>query len=325
MCGVIAICQVCQKHVKGSIKVSSNFILHMRSKHPKKYAEFKAKKNENRQKTGRKSALSEDVLNFLCDTCSPLSLIESKSFLKLFPGKKMPSRRSITRLLSDSNQKYVHKLSIALENVNCTQIWHKCHRPKSAEIISAVLSSQLITPCVTRWNSLYDSVKKLLEHKHKLGELCYRLGVPSFLGSEIEYLEEYLKVLKPIAEGIDFLQGEQNMFFGYFIPTLVSIKMKLRRLENENLAFLERVNIEMQKALHKRFEKYFYLKEDSLDAVIAAIVIPDVKLRFLKTLLETANNITEDDIKTHLNHYGLEFAKQLEKTPNATSISSQAS
>ncbi|XP_058980897.1 uncharacterized protein LOC131803556 [Musca domestica] len=115
------------------------------------------------------------------------------------------------------------------------------------------------------------------------------------------------------------------MFFGYFIPTLVSIKMKLRRLENENLAFLERVNIEMQKALHKRFEKYFYLKEDSLDAVIAAIVIPDVKLRFLKTLLETANNITEDDIKTHLNHYGLEFAKQLEKTPNATSISSQAS
>lgn len=101
--------------------------------------------------------------------------------------------------------------------------------------------------------------------------------------------------------------------------------MKLRRLEYEKLAFLDRVNIEMQEALLKRFEKYFYLKEDSLDAVIAAIVIPDVKLRFLKTLVETAKNFTEDDIKTHLNQYGLEFAKKFEKTPKATSSSSQAS
>lgn len=122
MCGVIAKCRVCQKEVKGSLRVTSNFILHLRTKHPKKYAEFIKEKEVTKNIAGRKSEFSENILNFLCDTCSSFNLIENKSFLKLFPGKKMPSRRSITRLLADSNQKQILKLSMALENVQyvCT-------------------------------------------------------------------------------------------------------------------------------------------------------------------------------------------------------------
>lgn len=209
--------------------------------------------------------------------------------------------------------------------LRCTQIWHKCHRPKSAEIIGAILSTQLKTPCVTRWNSLYDAVNHLIMNKENLGELCYRLGVSNFLASEIQYLEEYLQLLKPIAEAIDFLQSEKSMFFGYFIPTLVSIRVKMRRLESEQFLHLAGINIEMQLALLKRFEIFFYLKEESLDPVIAAIVIPDVKLKFLNILLETAKTFTVDDIKSHLIRYGLQFTNNYKQTPKSPSTPSTSS
>lgn len=150
-------------------------------------------------------------------------------------------------------------------------------------------------------------MKKLLDYKSKLNTLCYRLDVPTFEANEILYLEEYVKIMKPIAEAIDFLQSEQNMFFGYFLPTLVSIQVKLRRLDSQEVIFLSKANKEIQKSLIKRFEKYFLVEPEAWDAVIAAIVIPKIKLRFVKTLLETAVTHSEDEFRLKLNEYAREF------------------
>ena len=39
--------------------------------------------------------------------------------------------------------------------------------------------------------------------------------MPQFKQQEIEFLEEYLLLLQPVAAAIDILQGENNCYLGY--------------------------------------------------------------------------------------------------------------
>lgn len=93
------------------------------------------------------------------------------------------------------------------------------------------LGSQLKYPVATRWNSLYDSIKDLLSHKFKLYDLCQKLNIETFLDSEFEYLEEYIQLLQPIAEAIDFLQKDDGMLFGYLLPALATIQTKFGKIQ----------------------------------------------------------------------------------------------
>ena len=117
MNGIIAECQVCKKRVKGSLGVSSNFIWHLRKHHPNKHKEFKTKKAESSTKLKRKNSFNQNLLNFIGDTCSPLSVLEHKSFLKLFPAQHVPSRRTITRLLAESHQEFIENIKMILDNI----------------------------------------------------------------------------------------------------------------------------------------------------------------------------------------------------------------
>ncbi|XP_053954687.1 uncharacterized protein LOC128860916 [Anastrepha ludens] len=110
-------------------------------------------------------------------------------------------------------------------------------------------------------------------------------------------------------EAIDFLQGEKTMYFGYFIPTIVSLSIKMRRLEPKSLKYLTESSKKMHEALLKRFEKYFLIQPDAWDAVIAAISVPDIKLRFVKALLETAKTQTEEEVKKMFNTYVVKYGK----------------
>lgn len=81
---------------------------------------------------------------------------------------------------------------------------------------------QLSYPAVTRWNSLYASIKQIIDEKGKLKQLYEKLVVKDSLKeTEIIYLEEYLAILNPVAEALNFLQGEQNTFYGYLLPTII--------------------------------------------------------------------------------------------------------
>ena len=93
-------------------------------------------------------------------------------------------------------------------------LWNKSGRPKSAEVIKEVLGCSLRLPCVTRWNSLYDAIVLLLKHRDKLNETLQRLSLPIFRPNELDFLSEYVTVLKPIACALDRLQGEEVAFYG---------------------------------------------------------------------------------------------------------------
>ena len=103
----------------------------------------------------------------------------------------------------------LHKKIFMSSFKKATAIWNKCNFPKSAEIILNICKRNLLTPCITRWNSLFDSLQCLLKFEQcTLKDLCQKLCLPELTESKVEFLCEYCTVLKPIAIAIDKVQGE---------------------------------------------------------------------------------------------------------------------
>lgn len=49
--------------------------------------------------------------------------------------------------------------------------------------------------------------------------------------NQVHFIKEYCCVMQPLACALDILQGEQNMYVGYLLPTLVSLESKLKSLK----------------------------------------------------------------------------------------------
>ena len=95
----------------------------------------------------------------------------------------------------------------------CSALWNAASRPKSAEIIQEICQCQLRTPCVTRWNSLHDSITKLLDKCLLLPKLMSALSLQLLKDVEIEFLEEYRRILHPVAVALDRLQGSKSCYY----------------------------------------------------------------------------------------------------------------
>ena len=117
-----------------------------------------------------------------------------------------------------------------------TAVWNKCNLSKSAEIIFNICKWNLVTPCITRLNSIFDSLQCLLKFEQcTLKDLCQKLYLPELSKSEVEFLREYCTVLEPIAMAIDKVQGEQFSFYGYAIPVLRQTETSLKTIQNQSL------------------------------------------------------------------------------------------
>lgn len=124
-----------------------------------------------------------------------------------------------------------------------------------------------------------------------------KLEITAFVDNDFNYIEEYLKIQRPIAQAIDFLQGENNIYFGFLIPTLATIRNQLRVLKN-NITFkiLPQNLIELtEKSLVKRFEPYFELSSKVDFAIIASALCPSVKMNWLTSLKPSITD-TETEI-----------------------------
>lgn len=184
----------------------------------------------------------------------------------------------------------------------CRKLWTKAGRPGTAEIIMEVLGHTLSCPGETRWNSYFDCISRILHEdtKPKLATLHQKLGLPHFKETEIQYLEDYCQVMKPLATALDILQGETNTYFGYLLPTLTSLANKWEKMKNDFHGprhFSANLILNTcSEALFRRFSSVFEL--ESNEAVVAAVSLPKFKLRWFNTLKNLyQTNLSSDSIK----------------------------
>lgn len=158
---------------------------------------------------------------------------------------------------------------------------------------------QVTYPTPTRWNSLQDCTLQLLAifnnsvengddfaendlHKLLVATATKTSTFSSFSKAEIDYFTEYTTLMGPISKGLDYLQGDKYSYYGQLLPTLVSIEVKLDRMNNNPA--LTKIKSIIPKVL-ERFQERFYahlnFEESSRDAVVAAVCNPKYKLRWI--------------------------------------------
>lgn len=184
----------------------------------------------------------------------------------------------------------------------------------------STIGSSLVVPVVTRWNSLYHAVARLLHHKDVLNNLCEHLNLPTFSTSEIQYLESYKLLVEPIAEALDFLQGEQNIKFGYLLPAVMTLSNKLQKNGKKTEFVLKSVSVELEIKLRRRFSKYFDLSPEADTAITAAILTPNVKLNWLPVLKRISCSATTETIVKRALESILKFAVDKNVATNTTSF-----
>ena len=90
------------------------------------------------------------------------------------------------------------------------------------------LGRKLPTPCLTRWNSLYDSFKvlnSLLQTKlAQINAICIANNIATFAQTDKEVINEFLVVMEPIAASLDKLQSENDAYIGILLPTLYVLR-----------------------------------------------------------------------------------------------------
>nr|XP_013767484.1 PREDICTED: uncharacterized protein LOC106456273 [Pundamilia nyererei] len=157
-------------------------------------------------------------------------------------------------------------------------IWNKAHRSSGAsDVIEEIVQMRCVVPSVTRWSSEYHAIEKLMNlAESQLNEICEQLKVAKLHPQETVFLKEYAAILKPLAYSVNLFQGEKNCYFGYVIPTLLSLKAKLSEKLTQ-VQFSTHILLAIIKAIDTRFAAVLA----SHEARMAASTIPKFRLWWL--------------------------------------------
>ena len=114
----------------------------------------------------------------------------------------------------------------------CQALWNKYGRSVQAvEVVTQAFGIGLKRPNATRWNSVFMATERLVrlmtDHEVEFSDTCSKLDVPRFSDAEVAFLNEYVSVMKPVAQALNILQSDSKMYMGYLLPTLSALKDKL--------------------------------------------------------------------------------------------------
>ena len=136
-------------------------------------------------------------------------------------------------------------------------------------------------PVVTRWNSLFDAAQKIISHKDKLVSTFGKLNLTKLKANEWVFLEEFCKIMQPLATSLDKLQSEKKSFLGFVAPTILVLRRLLIQSSTE-VKYCKPLSIAIISGLEKRFHFIFDLTTPkSKDFIIASISNPKFKLNWV--------------------------------------------
>lgn len=204
----------------------------------------------------------------------------------------------------------------------CNILWKAAMRPKSAEIVETIIGHAIKRPGETRWNSLYDSLKQILSIKDKMNDLAKALGIKNILReNDFLYITEHLKCTAPMAEALDILQGENNVFYGTLLPCLLSLQRKLNALIELQWKYCKPLTTCLRDSLEKRFAEFFmFSTPEANNSALAALTHPKFKNRWFTC-------INEDHRERLMNLFQKEVAEKMkldnEQIPSSSASTSQ--
>ncbi|KAL5232990.1 hypothetical protein ACI65C_000400 [Semiaphis heraclei] len=203
----------------------------------------------------------------------------------------------INKVINNSDELSLVHVSVINK---CNILWNLAGRPKSAEIIQNILGHTLSRPGETRWNSLYDALRQILNIKKNISNLNNALNINKkncLREQDFDYIEEHLLCTAPMAEALDIMQGETNTYYGIVLPCLLALRRKIETLAKPERIWLycKPIIDAILKSIDKRFENYLNFSSlESVNASIAAFSYPRFKKRWL-----TCVNIENHDKLIH--------------------------
>lgn len=183
----------------------------------------------------------------------------------------------------------------------CRKLWKRAKRPGTAEIIKDVLGRTLSCPGDTRWNSYFDCISRVTHSntKPKIETLHQKLGLSNFKDNELQYLQDYCKIMNPLAIALDVLQGDTNTYFGFIIPTLTCFAKKWKKMKVDfQGARYSSANFILDACidtLYKRFSTVLKLTWEK--AINAAATLPKFKFCWYNSMNSENAAVTMDSFK----------------------------
>lgn len=211
-----------------------------------------------------------------------------------------PQRRCVSHLLNLLSQDFEKSLEgvakAAFKNTFDTlhTLWSIIRNSARAKVICKdVLGVVLKFPCETRWNSRFDCVKQCnkAEIQSKLNELIVNLKseLNSSTSKQLKLLsthnicviQQYERVLEPVARSLDILQGDRTCHQGDIFPVLLSMKTHIARLTDSN-NIIRDFKATLLKLIDVRFSSYFKYDASNKDFILAAVSLPRYKTSFIQ-------------------------------------------
>ena len=96
---------------------------------------------------------------------------------------------------------------------------------KHAVIVNDIVGVTFLNPTCTRWSSEFSAVSRIVSvGLEKVRECQQKIGLPTMTEGDMKYLTGFVRVMKPIAVAMEFLQGEKDCYVGHVIPTITGIQ-----------------------------------------------------------------------------------------------------
>ncbi len=115
----------------------------------------------------------------------------------------------------------------------------------------------------------------------------------------MDFICEYVKVMKPLTEALDVMQNEENIAIGCMLPVINLVKSKLGDFQKDKtIKLCQPLLSAIQLGIEKRFGNFFY---DSL-LQLAAVSDPHYKTIWIKDAGDKESIITllKDEVSSQL-------------------------